>query len=281
MVERSGYAEGEPCWADAVAPDMDAAKRFYGDLFGWTFVDTGPEFGNYVMCHKNHKTVAALTPPTSEDGGPPVWNTYLKTSDADATAQRIELAGGRLLMGPMEISNSGRMLLAFDPGGAAFGAWEPGDMTGAQLYGEPGAITWAEVNTRDPSAVDAFYHSLFGIEAVAWRDIPEEYPTDAPAEQTGMDYVVYHAAAGGQMLCGRMKMPADFGDVPPHWMIYFGVDNADSAAERVTAAGGRVNVAPFDTPYGRMTVVADPNGAVLGLSAATVAKSRLASWTQA
>jgi predicted enzyme related to lactoylglutathione lyase len=78
-----------------------------------------------------------------------------------------------------------------------------------------------------------------------------------------------------------MKMTADFGDVPPHWMIYFNVENADSAAERVTAGGGRVNVAPFDTPYGRMTVVADPNGAVLGLSAATIAQSRLASWMQA
>jgi predicted enzyme related to lactoylglutathione lyase len=280
MVERSGYVEGEPCWADAIAPDMDAAKRFYSYLFGWTFVDTGPEFGNYVMCLKNHKTVAALTPPMSEAGGPPVWNTYLKASDASTTAQRIEQVGGKLLMGPMEIPDSGRILFGVDPDGAAFGAWEPGNMTGAQLYGEPGAITWAEVNTRNPNAVDAFYRSLFGVEAVAWSDIPEEYPVDAPAEQIGMDYVVYKGASGGPMLCGRMKMTAEFGDVPPHWMIYFNVNNADSAAERVSAGGGRVNVPPFDTPYGRMTVVADPNGAVLGLSAAAIARSRLASWTR-
>jgi predicted enzyme related to lactoylglutathione lyase len=259
---------------------MDAAKHFYGDVFGWTFVDTSPEFGNYVMCLKNDKTVAALAPPMSEDGGPPAWTTYLKTSDATTTAQRIEPAGGKLLTGPMEIPDSGRMLTALDAGGAAFGAWEPGTMTGAQLYGEPGAITWAEVNTRDPGPVDAFYSSLFGVEAVAWSDIPEEYPVDAPAEQVGMDYVVYKGAADGPMLCGRMKMTADYGDVPPYWMIFFGVDNADSAAERVTTGGGQVHVPPFDTPFGRMTVVADPNGAILGLSAAAVARSRLASWAQ-
>jgi predicted enzyme related to lactoylglutathione lyase len=279
MVERSGYVEGEPCWAAAVAPDMDAAKRFYGDVLGWTFVETGPEFGNYVMCLKNNKTVAALTLPMSEESGHPAWTTYLKTSDAATTAQRVEPAGGTLLTGPIEIPNSGRMLLAVDPGGAAFGAWEPGTMTGAQLYGEPGAIAWADVNTRDKIAVDAFYHSLFGIDVVAWRDIPEEYPVDAPVEQVGMDYVVY-TGPEGQMLCGRMTMTADFGDVPPHWMIYFNVDSADSAAERVTAGGGRVAVAPFDTPFGRMTVVADPNGAVLGLSAAAIARSRLMSWVQ-
>ena len=280
MVERSVYAEGEPCWAEAVAPDIDAAKRFYGNVLGWTFIDTEPGFGSYVMCLKNDKTVAALTPPMSAVGGPPVWNTYLKTSDANTTAQRAEPAGGKLLMGTVELPNLGRKLLGLDPGGAAFGAWEPGNMTGAQLYAEPGAITWAEVNTRDPSAVDAFYRSLFGVEAVAWRDIPEQYPVDAPAEQIGMDYVVYTGAAGEPMLCGRMTMTADFGDVPPHWMIYFNVDSADHAAERVTASGGLVAVPPFDTPFGRITVVADPNGAVLGLSAAAIARSRLASWAQ-
>ncbi len=279
MVVRSRYFDGEPCWADAVAPDMDTAKRFYGEVLGWTFVVTRRELGDYVLCLENDQPVAALAPPMS-DAGPPVWTTYLKTSDALTTAERIEPAGGRLLTAATETPNGGRTLLASDPGGAAFGLWEPHGAIGAQLYGEPGAITWAEVNTRDPVTVDAFYRSLFGIEPVAWRDIPEEFPGDAPAEQTGMDYVVYSGADGGPMLCGRLAMTADFGDVPAHWMIYVNVEDADRAADRVTTAGGTVVVPPFDTPYGRMTVAADPNGAVLGLSAAAIARSRLASWAQ-
>jgi predicted enzyme related to lactoylglutathione lyase len=248
-------------------------------VFGWTFVSR--EASAYVLCLRNGRPVAGLTSPTSGAGGPPVWTTYLKTSDAVTTAERIEPAGGRLLTGVTETPNGGRTLLASDPGGAAFGVWEPRDAIGAQLYGEPGAITWAEVNTRDPAAVDAFYAGLFGVEPVAWRDIPEEYPGDAPAEQTGMDYVVYNGADAGPMLCGRLTLPADFGDVPSHWMIYFNVDDADSAAERAAAAGGRVVVPPFDTPYGRITLVADPDGAVLGLSAAAIARSRVASWERA
>src|SRR4029453_6566136 len=147
MVERTVYAGGEPVGAEAVAADMDPSKRFYGDVLGWTFVDSESEFGGYVLCLKNDKTVAALTPPMSEVAGPPVWNTYLKTSDANATAQRIDQAGGKLLMGPIELSNLGRKLVGVDLAGGAFGAWEPGNMIGAELYAEPGAITWAEVNT--------------------------------------------------------------------------------------------------------------------------------------
>jgi predicted enzyme related to lactoylglutathione lyase len=257
---------------------MGAAKRFYGEVFGWSFVVPERDSGDYVLCLENDQPVAALTAPMSPAGGAPVWSTYLKTTDAAVTAARIEREGGRLLTAAAETPNGGRVLLASDPGGAAFGLWEPRGAAGAQLYGEPGAITWAEVNTRDPAAVDAFYRSVFGVEPVAWRDIPEEYPGDAPAEQTGMDYVVYHGADAGPMLSGRLTLTADFGDVPPHWMIYFNVDDADRAAARVTDAGGRVVAPPFDTPYGRMTVAADPSGAVLGLSAAAIARSRLARW---
>jgi uncharacterized protein len=86
-------------------------------------------------------------------------------------------------------------------------------MAGAERYGESGAITWAEVNTREPSATDTFYRRLFGFRVMAWQDIPQEYPVDAPAQQTGMDYVVY-TTADGAMLCGRITMTADFGDAP-------------------------------------------------------------------
>jgi predicted enzyme related to lactoylglutathione lyase len=275
MVVRSRYFEGEPCWAAAGAPDLDAAQRFYGEVFGWTFV--GSQTGDDVLCLKNDQPVAALTASMSDLGGPPVWNTYLKTSDA-AAAQGIEAAGGRLLTATKEGLNGSRMLLASDPGGAVFGLWEPRGAIGSRLYGEPGSMTWAEVSTRAPAAVDAFYRGLFGVEPVAWRDIPEEFPSDTPAEQTGMDYVVYTGAGAGPILSGRLTLTADLGDVPPSWTVYFNVDDADSAADRVTAAGGRVLVAPFDTPYGRITVVADPNGAVLGLSAAAVARSRVAAW---
>jgi uncharacterized protein len=89
MVERGRYAEGEPCWAEVTAADIGAAKRFYGAVFGWTFVDTGDRYGSYVLCLKNGEAVAALTSPITDDGAPPVWNTYLKTADADTTAQRV------------------------------------------------------------------------------------------------------------------------------------------------------------------------------------------------
>ena len=50
-------------------------------------------------------------------------------------------------------------------------------------------------------------------------------------------------------------------DIPAHWNVTFGVDDADAVAEKAIALGGQVIVPPFDAPWVRMTVVADPQGA--------------------
>jgi predicted enzyme related to lactoylglutathione lyase len=50
-------------------------------------------------------------------------------------------------------------------------------------------------------------------------------------------------------------------DVPAHWGVTFGVDDADAIAARATELGGKVVVAPFDAPWVRMTIISDPQGA--------------------
>ena len=50
-------------------------------------------------------------------------------------------------------------------------------------------------------------------------------------------------------------------DVPAHWSVTFGVDDADATAKTATELGGKVVVPPFDAPWVRMTVITDPQGA--------------------
>jgi predicted enzyme related to lactoylglutathione lyase len=50
-------------------------------------------------------------------------------------------------------------------------------------------------------------------------------------------------------------------DMPAHWGITFAVDDADVTAAKTTELGGTVIAPPFDAPWVRMTVLADPQGA--------------------
>jgi len=252
MVERTTYLNGEPCWADVVAGDVDAAKEFYGALFGWTYAEAGPEFGNYVMAQRHGYPVAGISPPPpGSEQVPSAWTLYLAAHDLDGTASRVHRYGGKIIMGPMEIVDNGRMLFAVDPTGAAFGVWEAGRHTGSQLYGEPGALCWAEVNTRDAEAADTFYRALF------------DYDQRQLGDGNQFDYTVW--SLGGDNRCGRLLMTESWEGIPPNWMVYFAVDDTDEAADRARLAGGQLQQPPFDSAQGRIAVMADPNGAVFSI----------------
>lgn len=109
-------------------------------------------------------------------------------------------------------------------------------------------MAWTELNTRDGTAADAFYSSVFGIATLKH---------DGPG---GVDYSVW--TTGDDRVAGRLQMNEEWPDmIPPHWMVYFAVDDIDKACARIIELGGNVNVQPFDVPFGRTAVVSDPWGA--------------------
>ena len=250
MPEVTSYATGKPCWADVTVPDVDAGAAFYSELFGWT-ADKAPQpgAGGYTMFSKDGKYVAAASPPApGTEGIPPHWTVYLASDDADATAGKIRDAGGQVLMDPFDVFDSGRMTIAVDPTGAAFGVWQAGTHIGAQLRREPGTMNWSECQTKDPGAARAFYEQVFGYEV-------EE------AQMGGPDpYILLKL--NGEPAAGVIRIGADWGDVPSNWSVVFEVDDTDAAVAKVQELGGRALMEPMDLPeVGRFAVVADKWGA--------------------
>lgn len=250
MTQPTRYHDGAPCWADLSTPDLPGAQRFYGALLGWTFDEGDPEMGHYTICRRDGQMVAGIAPKQPGMDIPTMWSVYLQSSDLDASARQIDEGGGKLLMPPMEIPGQGRMLFAFDPTGAAFGLWEPGNHRGAERFDEPGAMCWHEVNTRDGAAADAFYRSLFPYKQTQIGD-------------GSFDYTVWNL--DGTDVCGRLQMTAEWAGLPPHWMTYFSVADCDAAVATVRELGGKVMHGPFDSPHGRIAVVADPHGAAFSV----------------
>lgn len=184
---------------------------------------------------------------------PPSWLLYLGVRDAAGTATRVAGLGGSVLHGPADVPGHGSFLVATDPTGGVIGFWQPAREevfpTGV------GAFAWAELNTRDGRAADEFFGALFGYEQ---RQV---------GDGETFDYTAWHL--DGTPAIGRMRMGAEFPpEVPAHWMVYFGVPpevGTDDAAKKVTELGGTVCIEPFDSPYGRIAVVADGTGATFSL----------------
>jgi predicted enzyme related to lactoylglutathione lyase len=245
---------------DTAQSDPGAAVEFYKDLFGWEAENVMPpdEPVQYFMCTLDGRQVAGVG--SQPEGMPPipVWNTYISVEGADECAKKVAEAGGSVMMEPFDVMDQGRMAVFADPAGAAFCVWEPRASQGAMVVNEPGALSWNELTTRDPDGSKEFYGAVFGWEPRAMEDSPVDYTV---WHQPGTDA---DAGVGGMMPMVGEMWPED---LPPHWMVYFAVEDTDAAAEKAKELGGKVIVEPFDTPAGKAAVLNDPNGAAFSIIA--------------
>lgn len=249
MTEMKKHEPGMFCWVELAAKDGPAAKKFYTSLFDWGVNDIPSEAGPYSMLEKKGKDAGALYQlGPQQKGVPPHWNSYVAVESADATAARAKKLGGTVVMEPFDVMEHGRMAIIQDPALATFSIWQPKEHIGAQVVNEPGAFCWNELYTTDPKRVGDFYSELFG-----WTREPMPLPT-------GAEYTIFKK--GDSQAAGMMKIPKEMGPVPPHWLVYFAVDDSDKTAAKAKGMGGTVMVPPTDIPnIGRFAILNDPQGA--------------------
>jgi predicted enzyme related to lactoylglutathione lyase len=245
------YAPGVPLWVDISSPDLDKSVAFYRGLFGWdaqTVPD--PQAGGYTMLFLDGKMVAGAGPTLSADQHP-AWSTYVCTADAEASARAAKEAGGQVHSEPMDVMGQGRFAVLSDPTGAFISVWQPQTHSGAELVNETGSFCWNELYTRDMPTAKDFYQKTFG-----WG--VEETPFE------GGTYTLFQV--DGRNIAGGLDMTKLLPDsVPPHWLVYFTVDNTADTAAKAKELGGTVVHGPADTPMGPFAVLQDPVGAVFAI----------------
>lgn len=253
MGERSQYPPGTFSWADLSTPDPDAAKAFYGALFGWHAEDRPiPGGGTYSMQRLDGRHVAAIAaqPQQQRDAGaPPAWQSYVTVESADDAARRADELGGTVHAPAFDVMDAGRMAVLQDPQGAFFLVWEPKEHIGAGLVNVPGALCWNELAAADLDAAPEFYRGLFGWEVEAFEGGPMRYLT-----------IKNEGRGNGGM---RDAQPG----APPHWLVYFAADDVEAAMSKVRELGGSAISGPHDMGIGKLGVVQDPQGAVFALYA--------------
>jgi uncharacterized protein len=241
-------------WADLSTSDREAAVDFYGELFGWEGDDQpAGESGIYTLFRQGGKQVAGGGEPPPDQPMPPAWTPYITVDDVDATAARVEGSGGTVMMPPMDVMGQGRMAIFSDPTGAVVAVWQDGNHTGAEVFDAHGAITWVELGTGDVASATKFYNDVFGWSSQV-----------APDPQTGGEYTLF--LIGEQQVAGAFDKTPIMPDVPPHWLVYFMVDDAAATAAKAKELGGTAGDEIMDVPgVGKISIINDPQGAVFGV----------------
>lgn len=240
VIRGTAWPAGTPCWIDLAVDDQQRAIAFYTGLFGWEV-----EVGDHVMCRVDGRSVAGIAA-KQRPGQPTAWTTYLAADDVDEVAGKVTDAGGRLLMEPSEFAGLGRMAVAVDSTGAAFGVWQAIDHIGTERANEPSTLVWNEQLSGDLEDAKRFYAATFGYTYEIFE------PWSDPYVMCEVD---------GETVGGLGALGPDLAESPAHWRPYFLVPDVDAATARVIELGGQVLLPPSDTPVGRLAGVLDDQGA--------------------
>jgi uncharacterized protein len=241
--EVSSYPDGTLCWVDLGTTDVEGAKSFYGELFGWEFED----LPGYTVCRLDGKYVAGLHEHSEEVGSH--WSSYISVQDVEAAAAAARELGATVTVEPSEVTGAARISMIREPSGAEVCLWQQAGLPGATLVNEVGTWIWNELVTPAVGPARNFYGDLFG-----WTS------TEVPGSTERAAFSL------GDVLIGAVHAPAPGEDETPRWTVSFRVADADESAERVQQLGGTVLLPPRDLAVARFSVVADPYGATLTIA---------------
>jgi hypothetical protein len=237
---------GRFVWRELLANDVELAKKFYGDLAGWTYDEHGAgSEGAYTHVKIGDHFIAGMM---KKPGGVPdtIWAAYVSVDDVDARTHAARSAGATIVYEPTDIANVGRFSTAVDPTGAVI-SLHKGLKEDPEPYFAAGTFVWEQLVTTDVAAAKQFYAKVLG-----WR-------------VSGEGMMTTFGVGEGMANQVASVVPAGPG-VPSHWVSSIAVKSLARAKEIVHAQGGKLVHDRIEVPsVGAFIVIRDPQGAVVCL----------------
>jgi len=248
--ERSPQLPGKFVWADLVTDNVEAAQKFYGSMFGWTF----QTMNNYIIASNDERPLCGLLqrPRPADGSAKPRWFGYLSVSSVAKTERAVTQAGGRVLAPPQNFPERGEQAVFADPEGAVFGVMKSISGDPQDFLPDEGDWIWIQLLSHDARRAAQFYRAVGGYDIV-----------ENPASNRLSDYVL---VSEGYARATVRTIPAEHKQVQPAWLLFVRVKNIGESLGLTRQLGGKVLLEPKPELFdGRVAVIADPTGAAIGI----------------
>lgn len=241
-MSESQYTPGRFVWRELTTTDVEASRRFYGELLNWKIEKTAMPGMDYFVVHAGDRQVGGMMQ-MNVPNVPPHWKSYVSVTDVNASVAAAKANGGTVVHGPDDVPGVGTMAMISDPQGAVFSVFKDAKGDAAPATPKLGEFCWEQLNTSDIPAAKAFYTAVAGWTATSFN---------------GMD--TFNAGEGPNSGVASFMAPPP--GVPSHWLTFAVVDNLGAANDRAARLGGAVMMANIDVPtIGAFSVIRDNVGA--------------------
>ena len=245
---------GKMVWADLVTPDLAAAEKFYGALFGWTFQHIRAGEVSYAVVLLGGRPIGGIAekPIPAGQHQQPAWLTFLATNNIDDGKKVAVAHGAKVLRDIKSYPLRGRQCVLSDPEGAVFALLASSSGDTPDYLPATGDWIWSSLHAKDAGTEAAFYQNLLGYDVF-------DQPSDDGLEHVILSTDNYARASANDLARGSARRHS-------HWLNFVRVENAAETSAKVAALGGRVLVEPrVDRHGGMVAVLADPAGAPFGV----------------
>ncbi|MDX1395675.1 MAG: VOC family protein [Gemmatimonadota bacterium] len=241
---------GKFVWHDLITDDVEGAKRFYAELFGWEYRELdGGDAIHVVRANGREIATIVATYETEQDVEGAVWFSSVSVADVDAATGRAR-RGGTINVEPRDLPDRGRYAVVNDPAGARVVLLRAsgGDPEDRDDF-EPGEFLWTELWTPDARQAVAFYEDVLGYTPEFLGVEPRPY---------------FLMTRDGAPRAGIGELP-EGSSAEAAWLPYIAVADAQAIADRVESLGGELLIAPGAMIRGSAAVMADPSGALFAV----------------
>ena len=237
---------GKFVWRDLMSDDIPAVKKFYSELFGWTYLVNNEN--DYSVIFHDGKPIGGIFKLKNVEASHKYsqWISYISVAEMTQAVNYTKSSGGSIYREPFELPNRGTVSFIFDPQQAVLGFVKSssGDLKDSEpIYNE---WLWTELWTNNIDSSIKFYTGLFGY---------NEKKFDTKAENK---YYVFEKEEKPR--AGLVKIP--FENVRPHWMPYIAVKDPSEIVKKVEQLGGKVYLGTEGIIGNNAAILADPSGAV-------------------
>jgi hypothetical protein len=248
MSERR-FTLGRVVWRELSTSDVEKARAFYAELFGWTYQEEEPGLGSRgaTIQHGGRSLGRIRQQVVRVGSAASKWVSYVSVDNVDASVVIASADGGGAMPGPRDVPGMGRVAMVVDFADAMLAAFRSSHGDPAPAMPEVGGFCWETLITPDVARAKEFYGKVFG-----WR-----------TQSRGSTGAVF---AADSTPSGQVADVQEAPDAPPHWRTYVLVEDLDASRARAAGLGARVPVPLLEIPdVGRIAVLVDPTGAEFGL----------------
>jgi uncharacterized protein len=241
---------GKFVWADLVTDNVPAARKFYSQLFGWSF----RQIGDYVIVCNDDRPLGGMfqrSRPTDQSAQPR-WFGYISVSSVERAKRTVIKSGGRVLLEPQQFPERGEQAVFADTEGAMFGVVKSSSGDPEDFLADPGDWIWIQLLSHDAKKASEFYRVVGGYEIV-----------ENTTTNRGSDYVL---TSEGYARATVRTIQTTNAKVQPTWLPFVRVKSVAETVAQARQIGGKVLIEPSpELLNGSLAVIADPTGAAIGV----------------